>query len=148
MPVTLSALNSMDQAAFTAALGHLFEHSAWVAEQTWPSRPFATPQALHAALCSTLSAAPLERKLALIRAHPDLDRAREEIEAAIGSQSKVIALLRDDLGYLVENIDFSEMRFLHILEVRVLPGHEGDFAASGPFVKQMRLNTSGPIQDL
>ncbi|HTC64666.1 MAG TPA: hypothetical protein VK709_17630 [Candidatus Saccharimonadales bacterium] len=66
----------------------------------------------------------------LLGAHPDLDRAQQEIEGEIGSQSKIIAVRRDDLGYLVENIDFSEMRFLHILEVRVLPGHEGDFAES------------------
>ena len=72
MPQTLSALNAMDQAAFTAALGHLFEHSPWVGEETWPKRPFASAEALHQALAATLSAAPLDRKVALIRAHPDL----------------------------------------------------------------------------
>lgn len=72
MAQSLNTLNAMDRAAFTAALGHLFEHSPWVAEETWPKRPFATAEILHAALCSTLAFAPLERKLALIRAHPDL----------------------------------------------------------------------------
>ena len=65
-------LNRADRAAFTAALGHLFEHSPWVAEETWAKRPFATAEALHAALCATMRAAPPERQLALIRAHPDL----------------------------------------------------------------------------
>jgi hypothetical protein len=66
----------------------------------------------------------------LLFAHPDLDRMQEEIEGLIGSQRKEIAVRRDDLGYLVENIDFSEMRFVSILEVRVLSGHEGEFADS------------------
>lgn len=69
---SLSDLNSLDRAAFTAALGHLFEHSPWVAEDTWPLRPFATAGALHAALCATMRAAPHARQLALICAHPDL----------------------------------------------------------------------------
>lgn len=72
MPVTLAALNTTDRATFVAALGHLFEHSPWVAEETWPKRPFADAGALHAALCATMRAAPRDRQLALIRAHPDL----------------------------------------------------------------------------
>jgi 2-oxo-4-hydroxy-4-carboxy-5-ureidoimidazoline decarboxylase len=69
---SLSDLNSADRAGFVAALGHLFEHSPWVAEETWPKRPFASAEALHAALCATMRAAPRDRQLALIRAHPDL----------------------------------------------------------------------------
>jgi 2-oxo-4-hydroxy-4-carboxy-5-ureidoimidazoline decarboxylase len=72
MAVTLDQLNASDCAAFTAALGHLFEHSPWVAEETWPERPFRDRAQLHAALCARLRAAPRERQLALIRAHPDL----------------------------------------------------------------------------
>jgi 2-oxo-4-hydroxy-4-carboxy-5-ureidoimidazoline decarboxylase len=68
----LDLINALDRAAFTAALGHLFEHSPWVAEQTWPQRPFASAEALHAVLCATMRAAPVEQQLALIRAHPDL----------------------------------------------------------------------------
>lgn len=69
---TLAQLNSLARAAFTAALGHLFEHSPWVADETWAQRPFADAGALHAALCATMRAATPERQLALIRAHPDL----------------------------------------------------------------------------
>ena len=69
---TLAQLNQLPQAAFTAALGHLFEHSPWVAEETWPKRPFASSEALHAALCATMRGAAKDRQLALIRAHPDL----------------------------------------------------------------------------
>ena len=69
---SLAHLNQADRAAFTAALGHLFEHSPWVAEETWPKRPFASAEALHAALCATMRGAARDRQLALIRAHPDL----------------------------------------------------------------------------
>jgi 2-oxo-4-hydroxy-4-carboxy-5-ureidoimidazoline decarboxylase len=85
MPATLASLNTSDRASFTAALGHLFEHSPWVAEQTWPKRPFASAEALHAALCATMRAAPRDQQLALICAHPDLAgrlRGPELVEGA------------------------------------------------------------------
>jgi 2-oxo-4-hydroxy-4-carboxy-5-ureidoimidazoline decarboxylase len=69
---TLAQLNSLDRADFTAALGHLFEHSPWVADETWPRRPFRDAPHLHAALCAAMRAASPDRQLALIRAHPDL----------------------------------------------------------------------------
>ena len=69
---TLAHLNTSDRGAFTAALGHLFEHSPWVAEETWPQRPFRDVAQLQAALCATMRGATPERQLALIRAHPDL----------------------------------------------------------------------------
>jgi 2-oxo-4-hydroxy-4-carboxy-5-ureidoimidazoline decarboxylase len=72
VPSTLTSLNAADRPAFTAALGHLFEHSPWVAERTWARRPFANAETLHAALCATMRAAPRDEQLALIRAHPDL----------------------------------------------------------------------------
>ena len=70
--LTLAQLNASDREAFTAALGHLFEHSPWVAGQAWLRRPFTDAKRLHAALCATMRAAPMEQQLALVRAHPDL----------------------------------------------------------------------------
>lgn len=69
---SLEELNALDRAAFTAKLGHLFEHSPWVAEETWARRPFRDAAQLHAALCATMRGAPRERQQALISAHPDL----------------------------------------------------------------------------
>lgn len=68
----IAQLNGWDRAAFTAALGPLFEHSPWIAEETWARRPFRDAAHLHAELCATVRAAPREKQLALIRAHPDL----------------------------------------------------------------------------
>lgn len=72
MALSLEKLNVADRAEFTAALGHLFEHSPWVAEETWPRRPFRDAAHLHAELCATMQGASRDRQLALIRAHPDL----------------------------------------------------------------------------
>jgi 2-oxo-4-hydroxy-4-carboxy-5-ureidoimidazoline decarboxylase len=69
---TLGALNASDRDAFVVALGHLFEHSPWVAEETFERRPFRSLDELHDALCATMRGAPVERQLALVRAHPDL----------------------------------------------------------------------------
>jgi len=71
-PPTLASLNACDRRAFVAALGALFEHSPWVAEETFPKRPFRDLEGLHAALCDTLLGAAPERQIALVRAHPDL----------------------------------------------------------------------------
>jgi OHCU decarboxylase len=70
--LTLRAVNALDREAFVAALGGLFEGPAWIVAEAWQARPFADLTALHRALCAVLDAAPEERKLALLRAHPDL----------------------------------------------------------------------------
>lgn len=68
----IEEINSADLMSFTASLGHLFEHSPWVAEETWGRRPFRDAGHLHAELCATMRGAGEERQMALIRAHPDL----------------------------------------------------------------------------
>jgi 2-oxo-4-hydroxy-4-carboxy-5-ureidoimidazoline decarboxylase len=70
--ITLAEVNDLSRDTFVAALGPLFEGSSWIAEATWPARPFATIDQLHQALCATMYAAPSNRQVALIQAHPDL----------------------------------------------------------------------------
>ena len=62
----------MDRETFVQVIGPVFEHSSWVADQTWPERPFLDRAHLHQALCQTVAASTSEMQLALIRAHPDL----------------------------------------------------------------------------
>jgi len=71
-PVTLHEINALDQPAFVARLGTLFEDSPWIAAFAWHARPFASRDALHQALCQVMYDASEERQIALIRAHPDL----------------------------------------------------------------------------
>jgi 2-oxo-4-hydroxy-4-carboxy-5-ureidoimidazoline decarboxylase len=70
--LTLDAINRMQRAEFTHALGRIFEYSPWVAEATWPAQPFADVAALHRAIIAVVGSAAAEQQLELIRAHPDL----------------------------------------------------------------------------
>jgi 2-oxo-4-hydroxy-4-carboxy-5-ureidoimidazoline decarboxylase len=69
---TLADLNAAGQGDFVAALGKVFEHSHWIAEQAAARRPFAGVRPLFAAMIEAVDRAPPERRLALIKAHPDL----------------------------------------------------------------------------
>src|SRR5215472_8245540 len=61
-------------------------------------------------------------------AHPELGELQAQINGALASQRTVIAVRRDDLSYRTNRIDLSTARFLRTLEVRLHPGHEGEFA--------------------
>ena len=61
-------------------------------------------------------------------AHPELGRLQAQINAALVSQRTVIAVRRDDLSYRANRIDLSKARFVRVLEVRLHPGRENDFA--------------------
>jgi 2-oxo-4-hydroxy-4-carboxy-5-ureidoimidazoline decarboxylase len=71
-PVSLSALNTASSSDFLRLIGPVFEHSPWIAEATWPKRPFGSLKELHARLCDTVRQSTSEEQIALIRAHPDL----------------------------------------------------------------------------
>lgn len=72
MRVTAEEINRMSRETFVERFGAVLEHSPWVAEQAWASRPFASAGELHARMMSIVLNAPEEKLLALIRAHPDL----------------------------------------------------------------------------
>lgn len=69
---TLAQINSLSHDEFVRIVGPVFEHSPWVAEETWLKRPFASVEELPRALNQTVTAAGEEKQLTLIRAHPDL----------------------------------------------------------------------------
>jgi OHCU decarboxylase len=86
IPITLAVVNDLSCDEFVAALGPLFEGSPWIACSTWPGCPFATINQLHQALCATMYAAPIERQVALIQAHPDL-AGKAAITGALTAES-------------------------------------------------------------
>jgi 2-oxo-4-hydroxy-4-carboxy-5-ureidoimidazoline decarboxylase len=69
---TLSDLNGCSKDDFVAALSNIFEYSPWIAEQAASARPFAGVKQLFDAMKAAVDLAPVELRLALIRAHPDL----------------------------------------------------------------------------
>ena len=68
----LHSLSNADRVHFVKALGAVFEHSPWVAEAAWYSRPFASVDALYTAMVDAVRTAKVEAQLALICAHPEL----------------------------------------------------------------------------
>jgi 2-oxo-4-hydroxy-4-carboxy-5-ureidoimidazoline decarboxylase len=70
--VPLADLNGADRSTFLARLGDVFEHAPWVAEAVYERRPFASLADLYEAMKAIVVAAAPERRLELIRAHPDL----------------------------------------------------------------------------
>ena len=83
----MDAINGLDRVAFVERFGPLFEHSPWVAETAWRDRPFADREELYEALVAAMNAAPRERRLALIRAHPDL-AGKAAIEGTLTNSSR------------------------------------------------------------
>ena len=71
-PVRLQEINAFDHETFVATLGFLFEGSPWIAARAWHDRPFQSLDHLHGSLCRVMYDAPVDRQVALIRAHPDL----------------------------------------------------------------------------
>jgi N-carbamoyl-L-amino-acid hydrolase len=69
---TLASLNTLDAAAFAAALHGIYEHSPWIAERAAPRRPFATLAGLKLALQDVVNTASEDERLSLLRAHPEL----------------------------------------------------------------------------
>ena len=93
-PVHRARPSEMDRDAFVAAWGGIFEHSPWIAEGAWalelgPAHDTAT--GLLSALARVFRAAPEERRLAVLTAHPDLAgklaQARRLTEASTAEQA-------------------------------------------------------------
>jgi len=70
--LTVDLLNRASRDELEAALGGVFERSPWVAARAIEARPFASVEALHAAMVSVVRGSSREEQLALLRAHPDL----------------------------------------------------------------------------
>ena len=83
----LDAVNQMDRDAFVAALGSSFEHSPWVARGAWAARPFASIDALHAAMMAVVRRAPRAVQIAFLCAHPEL--AGQEARAGTMTRESV-----------------------------------------------------------
>jgi OHCU decarboxylase len=70
--LTLSTVNAMDRAQFTAALGAVTERAPSIIERAWDERPFASVAALQAAIQRVIERLPRAAQLDFLRAHPEL----------------------------------------------------------------------------
>jgi 2-oxo-4-hydroxy-4-carboxy-5-ureidoimidazoline decarboxylase len=67
--------SGLDRAEFVGLYGRVYEHSPWIAETAWSkglTPEHDTVEGLHSTLAEIVEAAPRERQLALLCAHPDL----------------------------------------------------------------------------
>jgi OHCU decarboxylase len=93
-PAPRARPSEMTKDDFVAAYGGIFEHSPWIAEGAWalelgPAHD--TAEGLVSALSRVFRAAPEERRLAVLAAHPDLAgklaQARRLTEASTAEQA-------------------------------------------------------------
>jgi len=101
--VTLEALNRASRDELEHALGGVFEHSPWIAARALEARPFASVEALHAAMVAVVRRASRDEQLALLGAHPDLAgraaRAGALTNASAAEQSSAGLDRLDDQEY-------------------------------------------------
>lgn len=95
---TLDSLNSLPVSGFVDALGDVFEHAPWVAEQAAARRPYPTVTALHAGMLEVVRSADPERQLGFIRAHPELGSKVRRLELTADSQTEQGGLGLDRLS--------------------------------------------------
>lgn len=106
----LDAVNTLDRTAFVAALGGCFEHSPWVAERAFAQRPFASVDALHAAMIDVVRRAPRQTQIDFLRAHPEL--AGREAQAGTMTDHSVSEQASAGLNALRHD-EFVELRRLN-----------------------------------
>jgi 2-oxo-4-hydroxy-4-carboxy-5-ureidoimidazoline decarboxylase len=87
MKITLDAVNALDETAFTDRFGQVFEHSPWIALGAWQARPFASLDALQAAMMAVLVAAGKDAEVALLREHPELVKPANLTAASASEQA-------------------------------------------------------------
>jgi len=103
-PITLEAVNAMDEAAFVAAFGDVAEHSPWVAERAAEARPFASVRDMMEAFGEEVREAGPNEKLELLRAHPDL-AGKAAIAGELAPESK-----REQAGARLDQLTPEEFR--------------------------------------
>lgn len=86
MSYTLEDLNQKDQKDFVEAVGSIWEHSPWVSEKAWGSKPFSSVDELFNTMENVVETAEMDRKLALLNAHPDLGGKVKMTDESVSEQ--------------------------------------------------------------
>jgi 2-oxo-4-hydroxy-4-carboxy-5-ureidoimidazoline decarboxylase len=129
----MAAINGLDRVAFVQKFGGIFENSPWVAEQAWDKRPFASVDAMHAAMVEVAKLAPAPRQLALLQSHPDL--AGKEAQAGAMTASSVTEQASAGLNAL------SKDEMTQISDLNVAYKRKFGF----PFIIAVRMHTTEGI---
>lgn len=69
---SLEHLNTCDAEQFASAMADIWEHAPWVAAQVAPQRPFASVDAMHAAMLQVVASRAEPERVAFYAGHPEL----------------------------------------------------------------------------
>jgi len=94
--LTIDDVNALDEDAFVAAFGHVYEDTPVLAASAWRRRPFADCDALEAAFVGATDDLDEDGVLALLRAHPQLAAAAPMAAASIDEQRSAGLASLDD----------------------------------------------------
>jgi len=83
----IAELNELDRDSFVEVLGGVYEASPWVARGAHADQPFESVSDVATALEAVVRDASHERRLELLRAHPDLGEQTEMTDASAAEQS-------------------------------------------------------------
>jgi OHCU decarboxylase len=109
--MTIEEVNALDRASFVGQFGQIYEESPWVADAAWLVRPFESRADLEAKLAFAVAEAGADRRLSLIRSHPDLV-GRAALAGRLGQDStaeQAAAGLDRDALSAAEIAAFSEL---------------------------------------
>lgn len=85
--LTVEELNRANEEEFIEGLEGIYEQSPWVAERTLSERPFDSVEELRRAMKRVVRDASREKRLELLRAHPDLGEQTEMTEESREEQA-------------------------------------------------------------
>ena len=121
---TITNLNRLTREEFTNLLGGIFEHSPWVAELAFEQIPFDSLEALHQTMSGIVQASSMDKRLALIRNHPEL-AGQEADEDRLTADSK-----KEQSGAGLNQCSAEELDLLHHLNRSYLQKFEFPFVVA------------------
>lgn len=99
--IHLEYLNQASPEDFTYALAEIYEHSSWIPKEALKNRPFKDVEDLHQTMMNIVKQADVDKKLTLLRAHPQL--AGKEAKAGTLTQSSTEEQAAANLNALTED---------------------------------------------
>jgi 2-oxo-4-hydroxy-4-carboxy-5-ureidoimidazoline decarboxylase len=111
--MTIEQLSALSKEQFVEELGRIYEHSPWVAERAWSSRPFVSLEDLTRKMNAAVDAASNDEQLALLRAHPELGTRLQvsEISGTEQSGAGLSTLFQDEYQVLKHLNDSYRAKF-------------------------------------
>lgn len=83
----ITELHRLSREAFIDQIGHVFEHSPWVADSAYEKAgPFHSSEEVYKQLLDAMHEGTDDQKLSLLRAHPDLGSRIQMTDASVSEQ--------------------------------------------------------------